>query len=143
MRGWLADGLFGGEDARTFWIVAADGSRPGIVRLHDLLDQTPMFDVRIRTGERGRGLGTAAVRWLTERIFADRPATTRIEACTRADNVVMRRVLRKCGYVKEAHYRRAWPADGGRDLDSIGYGILREDWVAGTRTPVSWNDEPA
>ncbi len=53
----------------------------------------------------------------------------------------MRRVLKRCGYVKEAHYRDAWPGVGGERYDSVGYAILRKDWAAGTTTSVRWHDE--
>lgn len=59
---------------------------------------------------------------------------------TRADNHAMRRVFTKSGYVKECHYRDAWPA-GDRVYDSVGYAILRRDWETGTTTPVNWADE--
>ena len=66
----------------------------------------------------------------------------RVEATTRADNAAMRRALRRAGYAKEAHYRRAWP-DGGRVHDAVGYAVLRGDWETGVLTPVDWDDEPA
>lgn len=50
----------------------------------------------------------------------------------------MRRVLERCGYAKEAHYRRAWPGAGGAVHDGIGYAVLRGDWESGTVTPVDW-----
>ena len=63
------------------------------------------------------------------------------EAQTRRDNVAMRTVLRRCGYVKEAHYRRGWPDQDGVVHDGIGYALLREDWERGTTTPVDWDGE--
>ncbi|BCN29827.1 GNAT family N-acetyltransferase [Anaeromicropila herbilytica] len=59
----------------------------------------------------------------------------RIEANTREDNYGMRCVFHKSGFVKEAHYRKAW-----KGYDSIGYAIIREDWKNGVITPVNWND---
>ena len=126
----VAAGCYAGPDARKTWIVA-DGRRAGFVRLFDLGDDTPMFDLRLRAADRGRGLGTAAVRWLTGHLFAERPDTRRIEATTRADNVAMRRVLERCGYVQEARYREAWPVPGGPPLDALGYAILRREWSPG------------
>lgn len=56
----------------------------------------------------------------------------------------MRSVLRRNGYVKEAHYRQAWPAPDGSPHssphDGVGYAILRSDWRGGTTTPVRWAD---
>jgi len=53
----------------------------------------------------------------------------------------MRRVFQRAGYVKEAHYRDAWPVDGGAVYDAVGYAILRRDWLAGTTTVPEWHDE--
>jgi RimJ/RimL family protein N-acetyltransferase len=115
---------------RTYWVVAA-GERVGVVRLFDLDDGTPLFDLRLRAAHRGRGLGTAAVRALTALLFGEFPGLTRIEATTRADNAAMARVLERCGYVREARYREAWPVPGGPPLDSLGYAILRREWAPG------------
>lgn len=128
----MGAGYYDGADARTFWIVDG-GSRVGLIRLMDLADETPMFDLRLRAAHRGRGLGRAAVAWLTAYLFTELPHATRIEATTRVDNQAMRRVLSRAGWVKEAQYRRAWPVPGGPARDAVGYAILREDWAAGRR----------
>lgn len=127
-------------DDETYWIVA-DGERAGLVRLFDLEDATPMFDVRISAAHRGKGLGRAAVRWLTDRLFGEFPPVERIEGTTRQDNVAMRRVFVRCGYVKEAHYRKAWPDASGHHHDSVGYAIIRSDWRTGVTTVPDFHDE--
>ncbi|WP_188195477.1 GNAT family N-acetyltransferase [Nonomuraea sp. SYSU D8015] len=137
-----AEGRNDDEEERTFWVLA-DGERAGLVRLQDLADDTPMFDLRIRKAWRGRGLGTEAVAWLTRHLFTELPDVLRIEGHTRRDNHAMRAVFRRSGYVKEAHYREAWPAPGGTRHDAVAYAILRRDWVSGTVTPPDWDDEPA
>lgn len=124
----------------TYWI-EVDGERAGIVRLFDLEDETPMFDLRISERHRGQGLGRAAVRWLTDKLFTELGHVDRVEATTRQDNAAMRRVLSRCGYVKEAHYRRAWPAADGRKLDSVGYAIIRHDWHTGETTVPDFHDD--
>ncbi|MEV4802107.1 GNAT family protein [Nonomuraea sp. NPDC049421] len=141
IRKRVADGVYDDDDNRTFWQIA-DGERAGLVRLNDLSDPTPMFDLRILPRFRGRGLGKDAVRWLTAYLFDAFPQIQRVEGQTRGDNVAMRAVFRACGYVKEAHYREAWPAPDGSAHDSIAYAILRRDWVSGTVTPLVWDDEP-
>lgn len=50
----------------------------------------------------------------------------------------MRKVLEKCGFVKEAHYRQSWPDKNGNKIDTVGYGILRKDWESGEKTTVYW-----
>jgi RimJ/RimL family protein N-acetyltransferase len=125
-----------GAYSDAFWI-RDDLATLGLVRLMDLDDGTPLFDLRVRASARGRGVGTAAVAWLTEHVFTNYP-TDRVEGTTRQDNHAMRHVFTKAGYVKEAHYRDAWPSrDGLRD--SVGYAILRRDWKDGVITPVDWS----
>jgi RimJ/RimL family protein N-acetyltransferase len=86
----VADGHYGSGSARTFWIMAGN-EHAGLIWLFDLDDGTPMFDLRIRAAHRGRGLGGAAVGWLTGYLFSELPGICRIEATTRQDNEAMRR----------------------------------------------------
>ncbi|WP_018350129.1 GNAT family N-acetyltransferase [Longispora albida] len=137
-----ATGYYDSAEARSFWIVA-DGKRSGLVRLMDLGDDIPMFDLRLVAAARGQGTGLVAVRWLTGYLFTEYPAITRVEGTTRRDNTAMRRVFGRAGYVKEAHYRQSWQGQGGELHDTIGYGILRADWEHGTTTAITWDDEPA
>ncbi|KJY36520.1 GNAT family N-acetyltransferase [Streptomyces katrae] len=141
VRGWLADGVYEGEESRTFWVLA-DGSTVGLVRLMDLGDDTPLLDLRIRSGWRGRGIGRRSLEWATRYLFEEFPRVRRIEGTTRRDNAAMRRTFLRCGYVKEAHYRDGWPGAGGAVHDAVGYAVLRRDWEAGTVTAVAWDDEP-
>lgn len=124
---------------RAFWI-DDDGDRVGLIRLADIGDGDPLFDLRIRADCRGRGIGRAAVRWITEYLFTELPAINRIEGQTRRDNRVMRSIFRRSGFVLEAHYRQAWPAPDGTLHDSIGYAILRSDWESGTVTAPDWDE---
>lgn len=142
IRKQAAAGHYDNDRTRAFWIVTGAGTEAGLIRLLDLGDDTPLFDLRIRAALRGQGLGTGALRWLTRYLFTEFPGIRRIEGTTRQDNYVMRRTFRTCGYVREAHYRQAWPVPGGTVRDAVGYAILRSDWQAGTITPPEWDDEP-
>jgi RimJ/RimL family protein N-acetyltransferase len=142
IRQRVAGGYYDGDSVRTYWIIVQN-EHIGLIRLWDLGDSTPMFDLRIRAADRGRGIGARALSWLTEHVFTTAAGASRIEGTTRQDNVAMRRVFRHCGYVKEAHYRDGWPDPDGRVYDAIGYAILRRDWLAGTTTVLRWDDEPA
>lgn len=132
-------GRYDNQSTQTYWVME-NHDQVGLLRLDDLDDGSPLFDLRLRRSHRGRGLGTSAVQWLTAQLFQTLPEITRIEANTRQDNEGMRRVLRRCGYVKEAHHRQAWPTAGGAYRDAIGYAILRGDWNSGTTTAVDWDD---
>lgn len=139
IQGWIDEGMYSAPENLIFWIML-DGQRVGIIRAHDVPKWTGL-DFRISAAYRGRGIGTAALRWITAHLFETQPEILRLEGQTRQDNTAMRAVFRRCGYVKEAHYRRAWPNQDGPPLDGIGYSMLREDWQRGTTTPVDWHDE--
>lgn len=138
----VAAGYFDGPGIRTFWLVE-DSRRVGLLRVEGVGQGTPRFDLRIAGTDRGRGIGTTAVRWLTGYLFGDQPGLHRIEAVTRKDDVVMRALLRRCGYAKESHQRKAWPAPDGSRHDAVGYAVLRLDWATGTVTRPVWDDDPA
>ena len=139
-RRWIAAGRYHSDDNRAFWITV-DGEDAGLIRLMDLADSTPVFDLRLRAQWRGKGIGGQALRWLTAYLFTEFPAIRRVEGTTRQDNRAMRRTFQRAGYVKEAHYREAWPVNGGEVYDAVGYAILRRDWLAGTTTTPEWHDE--
>ena len=126
-------GLFQGEDTETFWLELPSGQRAGLLRVFELGDLTPRFDLRIASQYRGQGLGREALRWLTNHVFSTQPTAMRFEGQTREDNVAMRRVFTHCGFTQEACYRQAWPTPGGKLLDAVGYAILRSEWQQLTR----------
>ncbi|MBK8982760.1 MAG: GNAT family N-acetyltransferase [Ignavibacteria bacterium] len=141
VKKWISEGTFEGEDNRAFWIYAEGNIYPaGLITLHEFTDDTPIFDLRIKSEFRGKGIGKLAVQWLVEYLFT-KTDKERLEGHTRADNAVMRKVFRDCGWVKEAHHRRCWPDNEGNKFDSITYAVLKEDYLKGEKTPVNWNDE--
>lgn len=115
----------------------------GFVRLEDLTDPTPLFDLRLTEAHRGKGLAAPILTALTAHVFSTLPEVDRFEGQTRDDNFPMRRTFQRAGWVKEAHYRRGWPVDGAEPRASVAYAILRQDWENGTTTPVPWDDLPA
>lgn len=131
--------FYTGGNCKTFWIIV-DDINAGILRIYDLEDGDPLFDIMISTRFKGMGIGTAATSWLVDYIFTSYPDKRRIEANTRQDNYAMRCVFHKCGFVKESHHRNAWVGQDGIPYDSTGYGMTRDDWETGKTTPVNWND---
>ncbi|MDD2717479.1 MAG: GNAT family protein [Candidatus Wallbacteria bacterium] len=140
IRQSFAEGYYTGPEVETYWILGHQ-EKLGMIRIFDLEDPTPMFDLRVRSQSRGMGIGSAALRWLTDHVFNSFPDKIRIEGHTRCDNIGMRRTFLKCGYVLEARHRSCWRSENGRFLDSVGYGITRHDWETGTITPVEWDGE--
>lgn len=141
----INDSLFTGTNHESFWIRGDSGNPLGLIRLIDLDDIDdgyPLFDLRISANARSKGVGKAAVHWLTKYLFEKHPHLERIAGTTRADNKAMRKTFRACGYVKEGHYRKDWGTASGELYDTVKYTILREDWLSGETSPVNWNDEP-
>jgi RimJ/RimL family protein N-acetyltransferase len=141
VEAWIGDGHFGDAEHASYWI-DADGTRIGLVVLKDLTDDAPLFDLRLATEHRGKGFGAPVLQALTAQVFTTMPAVNRFEGQTREDNFAMRKTFVRAGFVKEAHYREAWPVENGPPLASVAYSILRRDWQTGRTTPVEWNDLP-
>ena len=133
----LASGQYGEGKDLTFLIEVED-EVVGLVRLEGIDEPRfdPALDIRFRAAWRGRGLGVEAVRFITTEFFRRHPDRFRIEGQTRRDNLPMRKVFQRAGWVKEAVYRAAWaPDETGARRDGLGYAILRSDWESATTTP--------
>ncbi|WP_177168101.1 GNAT family N-acetyltransferase [Marininema mesophilum] len=126
--------LYSGVGKESY-LMMERGVPVGFLRLFDLTDSTALFDIRIASNARGRGLGKKGVNWLTEHLFCSHGHIERIEAYTRVDNEGMRRTLLRCGYVMEGYHRRSWSHPRGL-CDSVAYAMLRTDWETGKMTPV-------
>lgn len=134
----INEGAFFSEGELNFWILNSVDERIGLVELYQLNDLAPMFSVRFRKDARGKGYGKTTIEWLTKYIFENYPDKKRIEAQTREDNVAMRKLFNRTGYIKEAYFRKASPTETGGRVASVAYGILKEDWLSGRTTPVQW-----
>jgi RimJ/RimL family protein N-acetyltransferase len=76
-----------------------------------------------QTTDRGRGLGTDAVRLLTRYLFESEDAE-RVQASTWVGNRAMRRVFEKLGFAEEGVLRSYMPSQRGRD-DYVLYAITK------------------
>ena len=140
VKKWISDGDFTGEDNRTFWIYLMNNPVPiGIVFLHELTDYTPIFDLRVLSKVRNKGIGKKVLKWLTRYVFTETDKH-RIEGHTRVDNIPMQKVFKSCGWVKEAYYRQAWPDSNKQFYDAVTYAILKSDWETGKITTIDWSD---
>lgn len=139
IRKRIADGHFDAPDHAAYW-VHVDSECVGLVTLEDLQDNAPLFDLRLATNHRGRGLGVPILKALTNEVMQRFPEVQRFEGQTREDNIAMRKTFLRAGWVKEAHYRDGWPVDGSAPVASVAYAVLRRDWESGVTTPVPWDD---
>ena len=137
----IADGAFRDSENDSYWIHHETLGRIGFLRLEDLEDPTPLFDLRLADEFRGRGFAADILREATAWVFDRFPEVRRFEGQTREDNIAMRKAFIKAGWVKEAHYRQGWPVDGADPLASVAYAVLRSDWESGETTPVPWADD--
>ena len=140
IRKAFENNYYNSEGTKTFWISSDEYGRVGMLRIYDLDDGTPLFDIRINSKYKGKGIGTESIKWLVDYVFMNYREIDRIEANTRQDNYSMRCVFSKCNFVKEAHYRNGWECSNGDIYDSVGYGITRSDWSNKSSSPVIWND---
>ncbi|MCC3289881.1 GNAT family N-acetyltransferase [Arthrobacter sp. zg-Y1110] len=135
----VAEGHFWSKESQGYW-VQHGGKDIGLAVLEDLEDDNPVFDLRLAESHRGRGLGVDVVRALCRLAFTELPQIVRFEGQTREDNIAMRKTFLRAGFVKEAHYRQAWPTADGTRLASVAYAILRSDWENNTVTPLDFDD---
>ncbi|GEK33170.1 GNAT family N-acetyltransferase [Kurthia sibirica] len=137
----IEEGGYESEEVKTFWIEDDDHQKVGVVQLYDLQDDIPVFDLRIAEQYREKGYGLIGLHLVTEYVFGLPENKIRLEGHTRQDNVAMRRTFERVGFVKEAHFRKAWYVPKEKKYyDAITYGMTREDYDAGTTTPVGWDD---
>lgn len=137
----IEEGGYESDEVKTFWVENDEADKVGIVKIHDLQDEIPLFDLRIADMSRGNGYGPKALRLVAEYVFSLHGKKIRLEGHTRQDNLAMRKTFERAGFVKEAHLRNAWfsPKENSY-YDAVTYGITREDFDAGTTTPVVWED---
>ncbi|MEH3090182.1 MAG: GNAT family protein [Microbacterium arborescens] len=135
----IAAGRYRDEDNDSFWIDHVEHGRIGFLRFEEISDGAPLFDLRLASAWRGRGLAKQVLVQAAEHVFTTMPDVERFEGQTREDNRAMRRVFETSGWVQEAYYREGWPVEGGEPLGSVAYSILRRDWETGEVTPLRWS----
>ncbi len=137
----IEEGGYESDEVKTFWVEDEDKQKVGFVKIYDLQDEIPLFDLRIADQSRGQGYGPKALRLVAEYVFGLKGSKIRLEGHTRQDNLAMRKTFERAGFVKEAHLRNAWFSPKETlYYDAVTYGITREDFKAGTTTPVIWED---
>lgn len=137
----IEEGGYESDEVKTFWVENDEGDKVGIVKIYDLQDDIPLFDLRIADRYRGHGYGPKSLRLVAEFVFGLSEKKIRLEGHTRQDNLAMRKTFERAGFVKEAHLRKAWFSPKGNSYyDAVTYGMTREDFLEGTTTPVVWED---
>jgi len=138
----IEEGGYQSDEVKTFWVENGEQEKVGIVKIYDLQDDIPLFDLRIADEKRGQGYGPLALKLIAEYVFQLPEEKIRLEGHTRQDNFAMRKTFERAGFVKEAQLRQAWfsPKENSY-YDAVTYGMTREDFLKGTSTPVNWDDD--
>jgi len=75
----------------------------------------------------GKGIGHMALKLWIERVFLTHPEIIRLGLTTWSGNTGMMNLAEKLGFKLEARFRKARIVKG-EYFDSLGYGILRDEW---------------
>jgi RimJ/RimL family protein N-acetyltransferase len=111
------------------WFVQVDGEPVGYAGVHNISWRNRHAEIGYQISEafQGRGYGTAAVRLLVERVFADSPIE-RLMALIHHENVASMRLVERLGFRREGLLRKHFVVQG-QLVDEALYGLLRADWV--------------
>ena len=120
------------------WFVRADGAVVGSVSYKNV--NTTMGYAEIAYGfcetVHGRGIGTAAVRQMVDRVFAE-TTLRRLVAYVHDTNAASCRLLERLGFTREGLLREHFVIQG-EPANEVAYGLLRREWPA----PKSKNPHP-
>jgi RimJ/RimL family protein N-acetyltransferase len=112
-------------DTKWFFIEKKDGTKIGTM-FHWLIGNLLEISCVLAPNERGKGYGVEATQLMVDYLFLSKDIT-RIQAHTRADNMVSQKVLQKAGFKKEGIIRKS-VFSRGEWGDRTLYSILREEW---------------
>ena len=117
-------------DRELLLAIEADGRLVGSIQGYREGLPDGVFGIGIELFEeadRGKGYGTTAVRALAIRLF-ETGGARRLEAGTADENLAMRALLERLGFVQEGILRRWYPSDDGEGIDCVMYGMTRDDY---------------
>ena len=75
----------------------------------------------------GKGLGYEALGLWSQLILDSKPELVRLDLRTWSGNIGMMKLAERLGYTLEARFRKARIVKG-EYYDSLGYGVMREEW---------------
>ena len=107
----------------------ADKEFAGVISFHsmDLPDLTAEIGYWICAGSRGKGVGTTAVRLLTELGF-NTMGFERIEALVDIENLASKKLLSAAGYTLEGILRKKSRRFDEVQIDMASFAIIRDEW---------------
>jgi RimJ/RimL family protein N-acetyltransferase len=117
-------------DSHLELAIEADGEFAGMIQAHNQPQSFPpgnfMIGIVMAPSARGRGIGREAVALLTSYLF-EHEGAERVETPTDVDNVPMRTVNERLGFVLEG-VMRSFVSVGAERRDYCMYAMTRDDW---------------
>lgn len=112
------------------WFVSADEQIVGAVSLKNISRSMGYGEIGYGVAEshHGKGIATAAVRLLVEKIFRE-TNLRRLLAYVHEENVASCRVLEKLGFQEEGLLREHYVILG-TPVNEVLYGLLKREWVS-------------
>jgi ribosomal-protein-alanine N-acetyltransferase len=123
------------SDLRKFesyrWFVSVDGQVVGAVSLKNISHSMGYGEIGYGVAEshHGKGIATAAVRLLVEKIFRE-TYLRRLLAYVHEENIASCRVLEKLGFQEEGLLREHYVINGV-PVNEVLYALLKSEWTAG------------
>lgn len=123
----LAAGEWASDD-RWGWAVMVNGSPVGFVIVTGIASGDGRIQIRLRSSQRGQGIGREVLRKLADHHFADNGSLQRLVGLTHERNLPMQRAFNAAGFRMEARYRDAARDALGGPASTWGYALTRRDW---------------
>ena len=117
------------------WFVRLDGVVVGNVAYKNVNPTMRTAEIAYGFCEsvHGRGVGTASVRRLVDRVFAETDLR-RLYALVHDENVASCRLLERLGFAREGLLREHFVIEG-RPANEVYYGLLRREWPGAPELP--------
>jgi ribosomal-protein-alanine N-acetyltransferase len=112
------------------WFVSAEGQIVGAVSLKNISHSMGYAEIGYGVAEahHGKGIATAAVRLLVEKIFHETDLR-KLLAYVHEENIASRRVLEKLGFQEEGLLREHYVIRGTA-VNEVLYGLLKLEWAS-------------
>jgi RimJ/RimL family protein N-acetyltransferase len=111
------------------WFISVDGQMVGAVSLKNISHSMGYAEIGYGVAEshQGKGIATAAVRLLVEKIFHETDLR-RLLAYVHEENIASRRVLEKLGFQEEGLLREHYVIRGV-PVNEVLYSLLKREWI--------------
>ena len=136
--GWDRDPLIAELDSGAWssddqwaWAVLVDGRPAGFALVTGMTSGDGQMQIRLKTAERGQGVGREVLRQLADHHFAAHPHLQRLVGETHEQNIPMQRAFNAAGFRMEARYRDSMAGEDGALASRWGYALTRQDWTVG------------